>query len=166
MKGSFYLGIKALSQIEAIGREINPDLDFVVIGKPYASKLLEAKYRPEHLLKILKKISSTSLDILDDLPGDVRMLWQGLRRGEIDIPLQHKIDSKGFEPLRKTLNTTFNRLGNAILAAAVLICSSILINSDLPPKVWGLPVMGLAGLLWGIWMCFRHAISTRRSDGL
>jgi len=166
MKGSFYLGIKALSQIEAIGREINPDLDFVVIGQPYASKLLEAKYRPEHLLNILKKISSTSLDILDDLPGDVRMLWQGLRRGEIDIPLQHKIDSKGFEPLRKTLNTTFNQLGNAVLAAAVLICSSILINSDLPPKVWGIPVMGLAGLLWGIWMCFRHAISTRRSDGL
>lgn len=166
MKGSFYLGIKALSQIEAIGREINPDLDFVVIGKPYASKLLEAKYRPDHLLHILKKISSTSLDILDDLPGDVRMLWQGLRRGEINIPLQHKIDSKGFEPLRKTLNTTFNRLGNAILAAAVLICSSILIHSELPPKVWGMPVLGLAGLLWGIWMCFRHAMSTRRSDGL
>jgi ubiquinone biosynthesis protein len=166
MKGSFYLGIKALSQIEAIGRELNPDLNFVVIGEPYAIKLLEVKYRPEHFLRILKKISSTSLDILDDFPGDFRILWKSLRRGEINIPLQHKIDSKGFEPLRKTLNTTFNRLGNAILAAAVLICSSNLISSDLPPKVWGIPVIGLAGLLWGIWMCLRHAISTRRSDGL
>lgn len=166
MKGSFYLGIKALSQVEAIGRDLNPDLNFVVIGEPYAIKLLEGKYRPEHLLHILQKISSTSLDILDDFPGDIRVLWKRLRRGEINIPLKHKIDPKGFEPLRKTLNTTSNRLGNAILAAAVLIASSNLIRSGLPPKVWGVPAIGVIGLLWGIWMCFRHALSTRRNDGL
>lgn len=166
MKGSFYLGIKALSQVEAIGRELNPDLNFVVIGEPYAKKLLEVKYRLEHLLHLLQKISSTSLDILDDFPGDIRVLWNRLRRGEINIPLQHSIDSKGFEPLRQTLNSASNRLGNAILAAAVLICSAILIHSGVPPKVWGIPVLGLAGLFWGIWMCLRHALSTRRHDGL
>jgi ubiquinone biosynthesis protein len=166
MKGSFYLGIKALSQIEAIGRELNPNLNFVVIGEPYAIKLLELKYRPEHIFHILRKLSSTSLDILDDFPGDIRILWKRLQRGEINIPIQHKIDSKGFEPLRKTLNTTFNRLGNAILAAAVLICSTNLICSDLSPKIWGIPALGLIGLAWGVWMCLRHALSTRRSDGL
>ena len=166
MKGSFYLGIKALSQVEAIGRELNPDLNFVIIGKPYAIKLLEVKYRPEHLVHILQKLSSTSLDILDDFPGDIRVLWKRLRRGEINIPLQLKVDSEGIEPLRKTLNTTTNRLGNAILAAAVLIGSTNLIRSGLPPKVWNIPILGLIGLIWGIWMCLRHAISTRRSDGL
>jgi ubiquinone biosynthesis protein len=166
MKGSFYLGIKALSQVEAIGRELNPDLNFVIIGKPYAVKLLEVKYRPEHLIHILQKLSSTSLDILDDFPGDIRVLWKRLRRGEINIPLQLRVDSEGIEPFRKTLNTTTNRLGNAILAAAVLIGSTNLISSGLPPKIWDIPVLGLIGLLWGIWMCLRHAISTRRSDGL
>ena len=166
MKGSFYLGIKALSQVEAIGRELNPDLNFVLIGQPYAIKLLEGKYSPDHLVHILQKLTSTSLDFLEDFPGDFRVLWKRLRRGEINIPLKHKIDPKGFEPLRKTLNTTFNRLGNAILAAAVLIASSNLICSGLPPTVWGIPLLGLIGLLWGIWMCLRHALSTRRSDGL
>jgi len=166
MKGSFYLGIKALSQIEAIGRELNPKLNFVVIGQPYAIRMLETKYRPEHIYHILRKLSSTSLDILDDFPGDIRILWKRLQRGEISIPIQHNIDAKGIEPLRKTLNTTFNRLGNAILTAAVLICSTSLIRSDLSPKVWGIPAIGLIGLAWGVWMCLRHAISTRRSDGL
>jgi ubiquinone biosynthesis protein len=166
MKGSFYLGITALSQVEAIGRELNPDLNFVLIGQPYAIKLLEGKYSPDHLLHILQKLTSTSLDFLEDFPGDFRVLWKRLRRGEINIPLKHRIDPKGFEPLRKTLNTTFNRLGNAILAAAVLIASSNLIRSGLPPTVWGIPLLGLIGLLWGIWMCLRHALSTRRSDGL
>jgi ubiquinone biosynthesis protein len=166
MKGSFYLGIKALSQVEAIGRELNPDLNFVILGKPYAIRLLRMKYHPEHLVHILQKLSSTSLDILDDFPGDLRILWKRLRRGDFHIPLQHTIDSKGFEPLRKTLNTTSNRLGNAILASAVLICSAILVHSGIPPKVFGVPVLGMIGLLWGIWMGIRHAFSTRRSDGL
>jgi ubiquinone biosynthesis protein len=128
--------------------------------------MLETKYRPEHIYHILRKLSSTSLDILDDFPGDIRILWKRLQRGEINIPIQHKIDSEGIEPLRKTLNTTFNRLGNAILTAAVLITSSNLIASDLSPKIWGIPVIGLIGLACGVWMGLRHALSTRRSDGL
>jgi ubiquinone biosynthesis protein len=166
MKGSFYLGIKALSQVEAIGRELNPDLNFILLGEPYATKMLQEKYRPEHLAHILHQLSSTSLDILDDIPGDFRVLWKRLRRGEINIPLQLKVDSKGIEPLRKTLNKSSNRLGNAILAAAVLIGSTNLIRSGLPPKVWDIPVLGLIGLLWGIWMCVGHALSTRRNNGL
>ncbi len=55
---------------------------------------------------------------------------------------------------------------NAILAAAVLIGSTNLIRSGLPPKVWDIPVLGLIGLLWGIWMCVGHALSTRRNNGL
>jgi ubiquinone biosynthesis protein len=132
-----------------------------------ASRFLRpSKYRPEHIFHILRKLSSTTLDILDDFPGDIRILWKRLQRGEINIPIEHKIDSEGFEPLRKTLNTTFNRLGNAILAAAVLIGSTNIIRSDLSPKIWGIPALGLIGLAWGVWMCFRHALFTRRSDGL
>ena len=166
MKGSFYLGIKALSQVEAIGRELNPDLNFVQIGKPYALKLIADRYRPQRLLQILQKLSGASVDFLEELPGDFRIVWNRLRHGKLNIPLQHKIDPKGFEPLRKTLDTISNRLANAILTSAVLICSSILILSGVPPKVWDVPVLGAIGLGWGIWMGLRHAISTRRHGGL
>ena len=166
MKGSFYLGIKALSQVEAIGRELNPDLNFVQIGKPYAIKLIADRYRPQRLLQILQKLSGTSVDFLEELPGDFRIVWNRLRRGQLNIPLQHKIDPKGFEPLRHTLDTISNRLANAILTASVLICSSILILSGIPPKIWDVPVLGAVGLGWGIWMGIRHAISTRRHGGL
>lgn len=166
MKGSFYLGIKALSQVEAIGRELNPDLNFVQIGKPYALKLIADRYRPQRLLQILQKLSGASVDFLEELPGDFRIVWNRLRHGKLNIPLQHKIDPKGFEPLRKTLDTISNRLANAILTSAVLICSSILILSGVPPKVWDVPVLGAIGLGWGIWMGIRHAISTRRHGGL
>ena len=166
MKGSFYLGIKALSQVEAIGRDLNPELNFVQIGQPYAIKLIADKYSAAHLLKLLKKLSGASIDFLEEFPGDFRMLWNRIRRGQLNIPLQHKIDPEGFEPLRITLDLIANRLANAILAASVLICSSILILSGLPPKIWNIPAIGLIGLIWGTSMCLRLAFCTRKHGGL
>ncbi len=46
MKGSFYLGVKALTQVEAIGRTLNPDLNFIVLGEPYATRLIEENIIP------------------------------------------------------------------------------------------------------------------------
>jgi len=166
MQGNFYLGIKALSQVEAIGRDLNPDLNFVLIGQPYAEKLIGEKYSPAYLVDLLKKLATASIDFLEVFPSDFRLLWYRLKRGQINIPLQHKIDPQGFEPLRKTLDSIANRLANAILAAAVLVCSSILILSGLPPKLWNIPVIGLVGLIWGAYMSLRLALSTWKHGGL
>jgi len=166
MLGSFYLGIKALSQVEAIGRTLNPDLNFIILGEPYATKLIEGKYHPFHLFDLLKKIGAEAVDFLEDFPHDFRTLWNRLRKGQINIPLQHKIDPEGFEPLRKTLDSIANRLTNAILTASVLICSSILVLSGLPPKFYGVPLIGMLGLIWGAYMCLRLVFSIWKHGGL
>lgn len=166
MKGSFYLGIKALSQVEAIGRALNPDLNFIILGEPYASKLIEGKYHPLHLFGLMKKLLAESVDFLEDFPHDFRTLWNRIRKGQLSIPLQHKIDPEGFEPLRITLDSIANRLTNAILASSVLICSSILVLSGVPPRVWDVPVIGLLGLIWGGYMCLRLVLSIWKHGGL
>ena len=166
MKGSFYLGIKALTQVEAIGRSLDPDLNFIIIGEPYAMKLIEGKYHPKRVFGLLRKLFSESLDFLDEFPHDFRNLYQRVKHGQISIPLEHKIDPQGFEPLRKTLDSIANRLANAILAASVLICSSILILSQVPPKIGSVPVLGLVGLIWGGYMCLRLVLSIWKHGGL
>ena len=166
MKGSFYLGIKALTQVEAIGRSLDPDLNFIMLGEPYAMKLIQGKYHHKRLFQLARKLLGESLDFLDEFPGDFRNLYQQIKHGKINIPLQHKIDPEGFEPLRKTLDLIANRLANAILAASVLICSSILIHSGLPPKFGSVPVIGVVGLIWGGYMCLRLVISIWKHGGL
>jgi ubiquinone biosynthesis protein len=166
MKGSFYLGIKALSQVEAVGRSLNPGLNFVELGRPYAEKLIAGKYMPGHLLELLKKLGTASVDFLEVFPSDFRMLWNRIKRGDVIIPLQHRIDAKGIEPLRVTLDSIANRLANAIVAASILICSALLIHSGIPPKIWHIPLIGLIGLCWGGYMCLRIALSTWKHGGL
>jgi ubiquinone biosynthesis protein len=166
MKGSFYLGIKALTQVEAIGRSLNPDLNFIKGGEPYAMRLIEGKYHPKRMFGLFRKLVSESLDFLEDFPHDFRNFYQRLKHGKLNIPLQHKIDPEGFEPLRKTLDSIANRLTNAILSASVLICSSILILSGLPPKIGEVPIIGLVGLIWGFYMCMRLVLSIWKHGGL
>jgi ubiquinone biosynthesis protein len=166
MKGSFYLGIKALTQVEAIGRSLNPDLNFVKLGEPYAMRQIEGKYHPTRIFSLARKLFGESLDFLEDFPHDFRQLYQRIKHGKISIPLEHKIDPEGFEPLRKTLDSIANRLTNAILTASVLICSSILVLSGLPPKIWEVPIIGLAGLIWGTFMCLRLVLSIWKHGGL
>jgi len=166
MKGSFYLGAKALTQVEAIGRALNSDLNFIKLGEPYAMRQIEGKYHPSRIFALARKLFGESLDFLEDFPHDFRQLYQRLKHGKINIPLQHKIDPEGFEPLRKTLDSIANRLTNAILTASVLICSSILVLSGLPPKLGGVSIVGLAGLIWGTYMCLRLVLSIWKHGGL
>jgi ubiquinone biosynthesis protein len=166
MKGSFYLGIKALTQVEAIGRTLDPDLNFIVLGEPYAMRLIRGKFEPGRIFGVFRGLVSESLDFLEDFPHDFRNIYQRVKAGNINIPLQHKIDPQGFEPLRKTLDSIANRLTNAILAASVLICSSILVLSGIPPKIGGVPLIGGIGLLWGAYMCLRLVLSIWKHGGL
>lgn len=166
MKGCFYLGVKALSQVEAIGQELNPDLNFIAIGEPYATRLIKDQYSPSNLVGIMKRLGIESVDFLDTFPYEFRDFWDRLRKGRIDIPMQHKIDPEGFEPLRKTLDSIVNRLAHAILAAALLVCASILILADLPPRVGTVPLLGLIALIIGGAISFRLMISIWKHGGL
>jgi len=166
MRAAFYLGIKALAQVEAIGRSLDPELNFIQLGEPYATRVLLGKFGAGRVGGILKGVAVEALDFLRDFPGDFRQLYQSLRRGKINIPLQHKIDPKGFEPLRATLDSIANRLANAILTAAVLICSSIVLLAAVPPHIAQISVPGATGLLFGTYMCLRLVFSIWKHGGL
>jgi len=166
MKPAFYLGIKALAQVEAIGRTLDPNLNFIMLGEPYATRVLVGKFGAGRVGTILKGVALEALDFLRDFPGDFRQFYQSVRRGKINIPLQHRIDPKGFEPLRTTLDSIANRLANAILTASILICSSIVILASVPPHVARVSVPGAIGLLFGAYMCLRLFLSIWKHGGL
>lgn len=166
MNGAFYLGIKAFTQVEAIGRSLDPDLNFIALGEPYARKLIQGKYKFTHVFEVISRLLTGTLDLMEDLPGDFRNFYQGLKAGKLNFPIEHKIDAKGFEPMRKTLDSIANLLATSILTASVLVCSSILILAHMPPVIHGVSLIGFLGLLWGAIMGLRLAIHVWKHEGL
>ncbi len=166
MKSAFYLGIKALSQIEDIGMALNPDLNFIELGKPHASKMFLEKLTFQRVQRSLLKLVIEGVRLMDNFPGDFKELYSRIRSGNISIPIEHKVNPEGFEPMRRTLDQIANRLAEAILTAAVLICSALLILSGMPPQIYGVPGIGLAGLLMGLYMTLRLTIAIWKRSGL
>ncbi len=166
MNGAFYLGIKAFTQVEAIGRTLNPNLNFVKLGEPYARRLIEEKYSIKHSMEIMQRLLAGGIDFLDDFPGDFRNFYQRFKAGKLNFPIEHKIDSAGFEPMRKTLHSLANLLATAILTASVLIGSSILVLAKMHPLVWETSLFGFLGLVWGGIMGLRLAVHIWRHGGL
>jgi len=166
MNGSFYLGVKALTQVEAIGRTLDPDIDFIARGEPYARPMIERKYELPHLIEMAKRVVTGGIDFIDHFPTDFRNLYQRFKAGKFTIPIEHRIDPDGFNPMRETMHSIANLLASAVLTASVLICSSILVLAEMKPLVWGVSLFGFLGLVWGTVMGLRLAIHVWRHGGL
>ena len=164
MKSAFYLGIKALSQVEAIGLTLNPDLNFMAMAKPFALEMFREKLKYKVLKRVLARAVLDFARIAERVPADLREWYLRLRNGRFSIPLEHKINPEGFEPLRKTLHQIANRLSQAILSAALLVTGGLLIRSDVPPIIFRVPVIGWFCLLLGLLIAARLGWKIRK-DG-
>ena len=133
----FYLLVKGVGQIEGIGRHLDPSLDIMKTLEPYAKRILRERMNPKYIFeKGTKKITQVSESWLS-LPEDLRNISQKILNGE----LKHKHEVTGFKELLKILD----RLVVAIIIASLLIASSIVVLSGIPPKINEIPVLGFLG---------------------
>ena len=132
-----YLLVKGVGQIEGIGRHLDPSLDIMKTLEPYAKRILRERINPKYIFeKGTKKITQVSESWLS-LPEDLRNISQKILNGE----LKHKHEVTGFKELLKILD----RLVVAIIIASLLIASSIVVLSGIPPKINEIPVLGFLG---------------------
>jgi ubiquinone biosynthesis protein len=165
MKADFYLGIKALSQVEAIGQALNPDLSFIQIGRPYATEVLQKKWDVPSLIRNSVSALSMTLESLKGLPMELQELIQRMKSGKFSFPMEHRINPAGYEPLRQTLNHIANRLSHALILSALLILSGLLFVANVPPRWHGIPVFGVLSVCVTLFAFLRQWLIIRKRGG-
>ena len=148
----FYLLTKALATVEGNGRTLFPDFDMVKHTEPFAMKIVSRRFSPRTLAKDLYLSGIDLGDLLRDLPADLKDIIAQIKRGRIHVEFEHR----GLEPMLRTHDRVSNRIAFAIVLAALVIGSSLIILSGIPPKWHGIPVVGIveflgAGAL-GFWL--------------
>ena len=143
MPRNLNLMIKTLIMMEGIGRKLNPDFQLIEKIEPYASGLFSRKFAPRALWE---QASLSSLDygrLFKELPVRTSDLLRTLSRGDMRLNLRFT----GLDALRFVLDAVSNRLVFGLILSALLISSSLVMLSGVPP-LWGdIPVIGLAGYL-------------------
>lgn len=151
-KPSFYQMLKALTTVEGLGLMLDPKLELIRLAKPFMRKIRLGRMQPGRLVEELALTGSSYLHLLRDLPDELRTILIQLRSGRMRLEFEHR----GLKSLDATLDRVSNRIAFAIVLAALIVGSSLIILSDIPPHWHSIPVIGLIGFLvagvMGFWL--------------
>ena len=133
--------IKAIATVENVTSRLNPGMNMVEYIKPYAEGMLRRQFSPLREAREFGSAAIEFLDLLKDLPYDIRNVLRKLREGNIKM----EVEQIGLDKVRKTLDQASNRLAVALVTAALLVGSSLIVLSHLPPLVSDISIIGLSG---------------------
>ncbi|MDP8213778.1 MAG: AarF/ABC1/UbiB kinase family protein [Candidatus Euphemobacter frigidus] len=152
IKADFFLMMKALSQVESIGVALDPNFEFISIARPFVQRIQLARLNPKRIVGELFESSTELLGLLREIPGELRSILTQTREGKLKIIFQHR----GLDRALSTFDRTSNRVSFSIVLAALIIGSSLIVLSGLPPKWNDIPIIGLLGFLFagimGFWL--------------
>jgi ubiquinone biosynthesis protein len=143
MPPGFYLMLKAVVTLEGVSRRLDPDFDMVESIKPFAKKAMKERLRPGRLARDMYFGALDLTPMLKEFPAQARDILGLIKRGKLRIEFQHQ----GLEPILKTHERMMTRLVFALVLASLIIGSSLVVLSGIPPKWYGVPVIGVAGFV-------------------
>ncbi len=156
---NFVLLVKALATIEGIGMKLDPDFNIVEASKPFVKKIARKKMNPTYLLNNFVESLSKAKDSMIILPQKINSILSKLQSGK----LKTKIEQEEFEELESSINDSSSKVSISLITAAIIISSTIILQIDKGPSLFGISVFALIGFLiaafLGAWLIFSIVIS-------
>ena len=144
--------IKALVEIEGIGRRLDPGFDLVKEAAPFVRRLYRERLRPGRLVEGLAESGEEFFHLMGEIPRQLRQILEQIRQGRVHVEIEHR----GLEPLLSSLDRLGNQLSFAIVLGSLVVGSSLVVLSGIPPLWHEIPVVGLIGFLvagiMGFWL--------------
>jgi ubiquinone biosynthesis protein len=134
---------KTLITLEGLGQQLDPEFHMIDHVTPFVERIIQQRYTPQALLARGRKSVREALEVVADLPRDLRHLLRDVRRGRVKIDL----DLKRLDHFGHQLDSASNRLTMGILTASLVVGSSIIMTVEGGPQLFGLPLFGLLGFL-------------------
>ena len=152
LPSDFYLLSKALITIEGVGTKLDPDFDMVSHIEPFAKNLLKKRMDPVKLAKDLYSSVAEFRLLIKDFPFEIREIIRQIKTGKLKVEFEHK----GLEPMLVKHDQISNRIAFAIVLASLIIGSSLIVLSKIPPLWQGIPIIGIVGFvgagIMGFWL--------------
>ena len=156
--------IKAFITLEGMGRGLDPQFHMAGEALPLLRRVLRARYRPQVLAERSFKSLRRTWALAEQLPHDVSRLLRNVRRGRVHIGLE----LAHLQHLGDQLDRAASRMAMALVIAALIVGSSIVMTVEGGPTLLGLPLFGFLGfagaVLGGLWLLRSIRRSGRHSD--
>ena len=145
---------RALITIEGVGHILDPDIKIMSEAEQYIEKIIAQRYSPKSVSERLVKHASNLIEFLEVSPGAAIDLIDKLRKGKLKVD----IDRTTLEELEREIDRSSNRTAFSVIVAALLVSSSLIVQADIPPHIFGVPAIGIVGYtaagFMGLWLLF------------
>ena len=138
---NFYLLAKALLTIENIASTLEPSFDFKQISTPFVKEMIAKELSPTRIVEKIVQTSNDTLRLIQDFPAEAHDILSLIKEGKI------RTEIEGTKIFITTFRKMVTRLSAAVLLAAMIMGSSILVQSLIPPLIFGIPVIGILGFI-------------------
>lgn len=146
--------IKSLVVVEGMGRNLDPKFNMVEHLRPFMEKSLRQRYSPRRISKEFNSILFSYLNLARHLPRDLKEIINRINRNKFKIDVEHR----GFDRLVTDIDRSANRLSSSLILSALIIGSSIIMQTDKGPQFFGFPVLAFMGYtvaaVIGLWLVY------------
>ena len=144
---------KTLAGTEGMGRQLDPDFNIAPLIEPFARRLIAQGFSPKKILSKSAQIAKDYADLMVALPQDLRTALEKIKSGKLRIEFKHI----GLENIVPELERSTSRLSLAMIIAALVVGSALIVQADIGPKPFlDIPIIGILGYLIaaisGLWL--------------
>ncbi len=150
---------RALFVMEGMGKQLDPDFNMVEQLRPFAEQIIKDRYSPTTIAKETAQTLQSYHALGKSLPKDIKEFINRINHNKFKIDLEHR----GFERLVNDLDKSTNRISFSMVIGALIIGSSLIMQIDKGPMLFGFPILGLLGYTVAGFLGFGLAIAILRS---
>ena len=153
LPAQFTLMLKSLVSIESFAQTMDPQFNMIQALKPYARRWHFRDLEPKQFMRHLARALQDAGELAWHLPDDVNTILSKFRQGKFLVRVQHE----HLEQMIKTMDKSSNRVSFALIIAALLVASSLLIpQQGTVLGLFDLQTIGVVGYILaaiiGIWL--------------
>jgi ubiquinone biosynthesis protein len=132
----FVLLARGIGMLEDAGEKLDPNFNPVEAFKPMAKKVISKRISPLRVIDFVKDNVFEVEHLIKTLPRGISRTLYHLEEGKISIEIEHK----GMERIS-------NKISTSLIIAALLIGSSLIMQTDKGILILGFPFLGVIGFI-------------------
>jgi ubiquinone biosynthesis protein len=133
--------VKSISTIESVGRNLDPDFDIIEHAQPFIKEILTQQHSPGRLLDAAVNLGEDLAAFIRTAPDNVLQILRKMKDGQLKIDFMHK----GLESPVNEFNRMIDKLILGLITSALLIASSLIVQTGKGPQLFGYSFVGIVG---------------------
>ncbi len=147
-----FLMLKAITAVEGVAMQLDPDFDVFGQAAPFVRSVKMERYRPGRVAEEVLHTGGDLLRFVQEFPKELLDILQQLKQQKLSVNLHFE----GLDAMLETHDQISNRISFAIIIAGLVIGSSIIVISEIPPLLFGISLLGIiifvTAALLGLWL--------------